>query len=356
MKKLSLDTKHKTYPIYIGENLLSDDKYILPHLKNNQVLVVSNETVAPLYLDSLKKSLKSIKPATIILKDGEEYKNITTVNVIYDKLIDVKFDRDCTLIALGGGVIGDITGFVASTYMRGVSFIQIPTTLLSQVDSSVGGKTGVNHPKGKNMIGSFWQPECVLSDTNTLKTLNKKQISAGLAEIIKVAIIKDKQFFEKLYNNMDSILSLKQDLIQDVIYQSCKIKADIVAIDETEQGIRALLNLGHTFGHAIETILGYGNILHGEAVGAGIKLAAVYSNKYGKLKDNKKDMIVKILQMAQIPMGMDKNIKVDDYMDVMAVDKKTKNGKINLILINDIADVYIAQDVDKQNLHSFLSQ
>ncbi|MGD8570118.1 MAG: 3-dehydroquinate synthase, partial [Gammaproteobacteria bacterium] len=265
MKILTVQLGPRSYPIYIGEKLLDNSDLVLKHTPTQQCLVVTNETVAPLYLDTVLQALKGIQVETLILPDGEQYKTLDTVNQIYSCLLEKRFDRRCTLIALGGGVIGDMTGFAAATYQRGVNFIQIPTTLLAQVDSSVGGKTGVNHKLGKNMIGAFHQPLCVVADTTTLDTLEDKQLSAGIAEVIKYGIIRDAEFFQWLESNMDNILQRQTDALVYAIDRSCRNKADVVAADEREAGERALLNLGHTFGHAIEAGTGYGNWLHGEA-------------------------------------------------------------------------------------------
>jgi 3-dehydroquinate synthase len=356
MRELNLKTKNKTYPIYIGADIISNIKLISPFLTSKQILIVTNETIAPLYLSVLNKALASFNPDNIILPDGEEYKTQKTVDLIYDKLIRLRYDRECILIALGGGVVGDITGYAASCYMRGVKFIQIPTTLLSQVDSSVGGKTGINHPKGKNMIGSFWQPECVICDINTLNTLNSREIKAGFAEIIKAAIIADKNFFNFLDNNIDEILSLDSKAIESIIYNSCRIKADIVSRDEREQGLRATLNLGHTFAHAIETKMGYGNVLHGEAVAIGIKKATEYSFLHGSLSQYDRDAILGILQKSRILLDIADKMKAVDYLNAMEIDKKTRNNQINLILIKEIANVYISYNVDKTTLHNFLDK
>ena len=276
MQTLHIQLEDRSYPIYIGEGLLSQIKLIESHLKQKHVAVVTNTTVAPLYLDPLLTLLKQhgIKAFPIILPDGESYKNQATLNLIYDALLREKCERTTTLIALGGGVIGDMTGYAAATYLRGVPFIQIPTTLLSQVDSSVGGKTGINHPLGKNMIGAFYQPQCVIADIDTLKTLPSREFSAGMAEVIKYGLIRDEVFFNWLEKNIEGLMKLDSQLLIEAIQRSCQNKADVVEIDEHESGIRAILNLGHTFGHAIENAMGYGVWLHGEAVAIGMVMAA----------------------------------------------------------------------------------
>jgi len=261
MKTLELDLGSNSYPIYIGQALLAQAELLTNHISGKQIMIVTNTTVAPLYLAKVKSLLAAFNVAEVILPDGEQYKTLDTVNLIFDALLENRFDRSCTLIALGGGVVGDMTGFAAASYQRGVNFIQIPTTLLSQVDSSVGGKTGVNHPLGKNMIGAFHQPKCVVIDVDTLDTLDDRQYSAGMAEVIKYGLLGNASFLEFLQANISTLMSRDKDLIIQAVYQSCTDKADIVAQDELESGKRALLNLGHTFGHAIENTLGYGVFL-----------------------------------------------------------------------------------------------
>ena len=287
MKKLNLNLGKKSYPIYIGENLLAQADYLTKHIAGKQVMIVSNTTVAPLYIDKVKSLLTDFEVCEVILPDGEQYKNLDTVNQIFTSLLENRFDRSSTLIALGGGVIGDMTGFAAACYQRGVNFIQIPTTLLSQVDSSVGGKTGVNHPLGKNMIGAFYQPKAVIIDVDTLDTLPNREFSAGMAEVIKYGLLGNENFLYFIEKNVDSLMNKEKSSVIDAIYQSCKDKANIVAEDELEAGKRALLNLGHTFGHAIENSMGYGNYLHGEAISIGMYMAAVMSEKKDLLISHK---------------------------------------------------------------------
>lgn len=286
MKTLNVDLGDRSYPIFIGQGLLDDSQLVAPYVRAKQVVIVTNETIAPLYLDKVKVLFSPYDIKTVILKDGEEYKNLAGLMPIIDTMMAHNIDRLVTLVALGGGVIGDITGFVAAIYRRGVNFIQIPTTLLAQVDSSVGGKTGVNHPLGKNMIGAFFQPQCVIADTNTLNTLEQRQLSSGLAEVIKYALIDDINFLKWLEDNMDDLLNLNPSALTYAIEKSCADKARIVAMDEKESGVRALLNLGHTFGHAIETSMGYGNCLHGEAIAIGMVMAADLSKRHGWVDDN----------------------------------------------------------------------
>ena len=355
MQTLHIQLKERTYPIYIGEGLLSQIQLIEPHLKQKHVAIVTNTTVAPLYLESLLSLLKQhgIKAFPIILPDGESYKNQETLNLIYDALLKEKCERTVTLIALGGGVIGDITGYAAATYLRGVPFIQIPTTLLSQVDSSVGGKTGINHPMGKNMIGAFYQPQCVIADIDTLKTLPSREFSAGMAEIIKYGLIRDQEFFNWLEKNIEGLMKLNPSLLIETIERSCQNKADVVEIDEHESGIRATLNLGHTFGHAIENVMGYGIWLHGEAVATGMVMAAHLSKLMGWLKDAEFNRIVKLLKEAKLPIDPPK-ISEDQYLHLMSMDKKVVDGKIRLVLQKGIGDSVITSDYDVNHLKTTL--
>ena len=281
MQTLNVDLGDRSYPIFIGQEIIKQG-LLASYIAGNQVLIVTNETVAPLYLQVLQDSIPaSIKLDVVILPDGEQYKDLDHLNLIFDQLLQKRHNRTTTLIALGGGVVGDMTGFAAASYQRGVNFIQVPTTLLSQVDSSVGGKTGVNHRLGKNMIGAFHQPQCVLIDTTVLNTLPEKELSAGMAEVIKYGLIYDEAFLCYLEDHIDGLMGLDSGLLEQAIYRSCEIKAEVVAQDEKESGIRALLNLGHTFGHAIEANQGYGEWLHGEAVGAGTMMAADLSCRLG---------------------------------------------------------------------------
>lgn len=356
MQTLKVDLASRSYPIHIGRNLISDASLILPHLKRKHVAIVTNTTVAPLYLDKITQSLQAagVTVIPIILPDGEAYKNAETLNTIYDVLLQNRCERSTTLIALGGGVIGDLTGYAAATYLRGVPFIQIPTTLLSQVDSSVGGKTGINHPLGKNMIGAFYQPQLVLADIDTLQTLPVREFSAGMAEVIKYGLIRDADFFDWLENNMASLMQLSEQELSYAIYRSCQNKADVVAKDEHEQGERALLNLGHTFGHAIENAMGYGVWLHGEAVAAGTMMAADLSQRMGWLAQPEIDRIKHILEAANLPISAPK-LGVERYLDLMGLDKKVENGKIRLILQQGIGKSVITSDYDAEKLKETLA-
>ncbi len=345
MQTLKVELAGRSYPIHIGRNLIGDASLILPHLKRKQVAVVTNTTVAPLYLEQLTLSLQGfgVSVLPIILPDGEAYKNTQTLNTIYDALLQNRCERSTTLIALGGGVIGDLTGYAAATFLRGVPFIQIPTTLLSQVDSSVGGKTGINHPLGKNMIGAFYQPQVVLADIDTLKTLPPREFSAGMAEVIKYGLMRDAEFFDWLERNVEALMALDEQALSYAIYRSCQNKADLVALDEHEQGDRALLNLGHTFGHAIENAMGYGVWLHGEAVAAGTILAADLSQRLGWLTSLDSKRVTDILQAANLPVTAP-NLGVERYLDLMGHDKKVEDGKIRLVLQQGIGKAVISSD------------
>jgi 3-dehydroquinate synthase len=355
MQTLHIQLENRSYPIYIGEGLLSQMKLIESHLKQKHVAVVTNTTVATLYLDPLLSLLKvhGIKAFPIILPDGESYKNQETLNLIYDALLKEKCERTVTLIALGGGVIGDMTGYAAATYLRGVPFIQIPTTLLSQVDSSVGGKTGINHPMGKNMIGAFYQPQCVIADIDTLRTLPQREFSAGMAEVIKYGLIRNETFFTWLEKNIEGLMKLNSSLLIEAIQRSCQNKADVVEIDEHESGIRATLNLGHTFGHAIENAMGYGVWLHGEAVATGIVMAAHLSKLMGWVKGEEFTRIIKLLKEANLPTDPPK-ISEEQYMELMRMDKKVVDGKIRLVLQKGIGDAVITSDYDAKHLKTTL--
>ena len=356
MKTLTVPLGTRSYPIYIGSKLLEQPELLLKHAPTQQLLVVSNETIAPLYLDTLLNTLADTQTETVILPDGEQYKNLETVNRIYDALLEKHFDRRCTLIALGGGVIGDMTGFAAATYQRGVNFIQIPTTLLAQVDSSVGGKTGVNHPLGKNMIGAFHQPLCVIADTDTLTTLNDRELSAGIAEVIKYGLIRDIEFFEWLEANMDKLLQRDAECLAYAIERSCQNKAEVVAADELEAGERALLNLGHTFGHAIEAGMGYGKWLHGEAVATGMVMAAQLSALHDWIDQATLKRIEQLTEQANLPIHGPAGLSVQKYLDLMSVDKKVKDGHINLVLLKQLGKAVISKDYDDALLNEILKQ
>jgi 3-dehydroquinate synthase len=350
MKTLKLDLAEKSYPIYIGQGLLSKSELITKHITSKQVMIVTNTTVAPLYLNQVKGLLGEYTVSEVILSDGEEYKTLDTVNHIFTALLEQRFDRSCTLIALGGGVVGDMTGFAAASYQRGVNFIQIPTTLLSQVDSSVGGKTGVNHNLGKNMIGAFYQPKCVVIDVDTLDTLDDRQYSAGMAEVIKYGLLGNVDFLHYLQNNIDDLMARDKTMMIEVVHQSCEDKANIVAKDEFEAGKRALLNLGHTFGHAIENTLGYGVYLHGEAISVGMLMAAKLSQLEGYLTNENVDQVKHLLENSNLPISINGKISTSDFMKSMAVDKKVIDGNIRLILLKKLGDAFICDDYQEELL------
>ncbi len=356
MQTLTVELANRSYPIHIGQNLINNASLITPHLKRPQVAIVTNTTVAPLYLQTLTETLTGagVSVLPITLPDGEQYKNSDTLNKIYDALLENRCDRNTTLIALGGGVVGDLTGYAAATYLRGVPFIQIPTTLLAQVDSSVGGKTGINHPMGKNMIGAFYQPQLVLADTDTLKTLPQREFSAGMAEVIKYGLIRDAEFFDWCESNITALMNLNQVELAEAIYRSCLNKAQVVAIDEKEQGERALLNLGHTFGHAIENGMGYGVWLHGEAVAAGTMMAAELSKRMQWLTEQEVNRIHAILSAAKLPLDPP-NLGVNQYLDLMQLDKKVADGQIRLVLQKGIGDSVITADYPKEQLEAILA-
>lgn len=350
MKTIEVNLEDRSYPIYIGKSLLSDQALFEKYLTSNQVLVVTNEIVAPLYLDLVERKLSKVNYETLILADGETYKSLDSFNQIISRLMEKKYSRTCILIALGGGVIGDLTGFAAACYQRGVKFIQIPTTLLAQVDSSVGGKTAVNHPLGKNMIGAFHQPGVVFADTETLSTLPDREFSAGLAEVIKYGIIRDKEFYDWLENNIELIMQRDDEALEYTIERSCINKAEVVAEDERESGIRAILNLGHTFGHAIETALNYKEWLHGEAVGCGMLMAADLSMRLGKLEQEKVDSISSILERMNLPTAIHKDVTLEQMLENMKVDKKSRDGILFLILLNDIGKAIVTSDYSEKAL------
>lgn len=347
---LKVDLGERSYPIYIGQNLLDQTDILKKHIPGNSALIVSNETVAPLYLNKVEALLDGIRFKSVILPDGEQYKNLDVLNTIYDALLTHRMDRNTTIIALGGGVVGDMAGFAAASYQRGVHLIQIPTTLLSQVDSSVGGKTGVNHPLGKNMIGAFYQPRAVIADTNTLNTLDDRQLSSGLAEVIKYGLIKDANFFDWIEQNMDALLQREPKALAYAIEVSCQTKANVVAADEKESGQRALLNLGHTFGHAIETGMGYGEWLHGEAVGAGMCMAAKMSALLGWFSNEQVEKTVSIMKLAKLPTTAPDSMDEKQLLDLMSVDKKVLDGVLRLILLKNIGDAVVTSDYSKQQL------
>jgi len=352
---IEIDLGDRSYPIHIGSGL-TEHKYLQDLLKAQQVLLVSNETVAPLYLEKVRKALGNKIVETVILPDGEKYKSLEVMNLIFDGLLQAGFGRDCCVVALGGGVIGDMAGFAAASYQRGVSLVQIPTSLLAQVDSSVGGKTAVNHTLGKNMIGAFHQPDAVVIDTDMLDTLAERELVAGLAEIIKYGFIHDGEFFVWLEENIDNILKRDTAALTHAIRRSCEIKAEIVAADEREHGIRAHLNFGHTFGHAIENLKGYGNWLHGEAVAAGMSLALDMSVRMGWLESTQQQRGIALIQRAGLPVKPPSDLGADAMKALMSRDKKVQDGQIRLILLHAIGQAATCAEFDPQLLDQTLQQ
>ena len=356
MKTLNVELGDRSYPIYIGKNILGNPELMTSHLTDDQVLIVTNTTVAPLYLEKTLNGFRGRQCESVILPDGEQYKNLEVLNTIFDELIAQRFNRQVTLVALGGGVIGDMTGFAAACYQRGVNFIQIPTTLLAQVDSSVGGKTGVNHPLGKNMIGAFHQPVSVIADTDTLTTLDDRQLSAGLAEVIKYGLIRDKSFFSWLESNMDKLLARDSTALSYAIERSCQIKADVVSEDEKEQNIRAILNLGHTFGHAIETGTGYTEWLHGEAVAVGMIMASDMSMRLGWLTTDDIQRIDNLIDKANLPTRAPAKVTTDRFLQLMEVDKKVVAGRLRLVLLKSIGSAVVTDDFDPALLRKTIDE
>lgn len=355
MEQLHVDLGDRSYPILIEQGLIQKQDW-QKYISGSQALVVSNETVAPIYMEKLLALLDSVSTKTLVLPDGEEYKRLEYLSKIFDALIEHKQNRTTTLIALGGGVIGDITGFAAACYQRGVNFIQVPTTLLAQVDSSVGGKTGVNHPRGKNMIGAFYQPQAVLIDTATLETLPDREYSAGLAEVIKYGLIADAEFLAWLEQNIEALMSRDEACLVHAIKTSCSTKAAIVAADEKEQGIRAILNLGHTFGHAIEAAQQYKDWLHGEAVAAGMVLAADFSRRLGVIEESDVQRVVSLIKVAGLPTRVPDNIGTALFLELMGLDKKVLDGKLRLVLLRGLGEAFVTSDFSMESLREVISE
>lgn len=356
---LKLPEKSSNYQILIGKGLLSDKKHFRSVIQGQQVFIVSNDTVAPIYLSKLKKSLVGYSVSQYILEDGEQHKSFENYHQILNAMLEAGLRRNATLIALGGGVVGDMAGFAAATYQRGIRFIQVPTTLLSQVDSSVGGKTAVNHPSGKNMIGAFHQPCRVITDVATLDTLPDREFKAGLAEIIKAAILYDSKFFEWLEANEEAILSHDPECLIQMIERSCGIKAEVVSLDEKEQGVRAWLNLGHTFGHAIERCLGYGELLHGEAVAIGMVMAAEYASEKGTFDAKSADRIAALIAALGLPTNLrsyKNRLSAKELVSAMTLDKKNVDADLTLILPKSIGEVTIEHSVKPQDVEDYLQR
>lgn len=354
MRTLTVDLGERGYPIYIGAGLLARTDLFKAHLAGRQVAIVTNETVAPLYLKKLEASLLGCELTAIVLPDGEVFKTWETLQLIFDGLLQARHDRRTTVIALGGGVIGDMAGFAAACYQRGVDFIQVPTTLLSQVDSSVGGKTGINHPLGKNMVGAFYQPQAVIIDTSVLATLPARELSAGLAEVIKYGLICDEDFLAWLEQHIDALRALDGLSLIEAIERSCAAKARVVGADERESGLRAILNLGHTFGHAIETHMGYGIWLHGEAVGAGTAMALEMSTRLGWISSDERDRALRLLIKAGLPVVPPAEMTPEHYLEHMAVDKKVLDGRLRLVLLRRIGDAIVTDEFPREVLDATL--
>ena len=355
MHTLHVDLGERSYPIYIGRDLLGDHALLQRHLAGRQVVVVSNDTVAPLYMGRVLEALGEQQLVSeVILPDGEQHKTMASLNRILDTVLAAGHNRSTTLVALGGGVVGDITGFAAACYQRGVGFLQLPTTLLAQVDSSVGGKTAVNHPLGKNMIGAFYQPQAVFIDLQTLHTLPEREYAAGLAEVIKYGLIADEPFYRWLQAELPKLLAREEAALAEAVERSCALKADIVARDEREGGVRAILNLGHTFGHAIETAQGYGEWLHGEAVAAGMVLALRLSAARGWLDRSEVDGLVTLLQRAGLPVTPPAGMGSDDFLALMRRDKKVIDGRLRLILLRAMGAAEVVDDVSEPELRDLI--
>lgn len=355
MQTLHVDLAERSYPIHIGADLLGRADLLAPHIVGRQVAIVTNQTIAPLYLAALEATLADYRVTSIVLPDGEAFKNWETLQAIFDGLLGARHDRRTTVIALGGGVIGDMAGFAAACYQRGVNFIQIPTTLLSQVDSSVGGKTGINHPLGKNMVGAFYQPQAVLIDTRSLDTLPPRELSAGLAEVIKYGLICDEAFLGWLEKNMAALRGLDQVALTLAIERSCAAKARVVGADERETGVRATLNLGHTFGHAIETHMGYGVWLHGEAVAAGTAMALEMSHRLGWITADERDRGVRLFLAAGLPVVPPQEMTPADFLEHMAVDKKVLDGQLRLVLLRSLGEAVVTSDYPRDILNATLA-
>jgi 3-dehydroquinate synthase len=355
MQTLQVDVGHARYPIEIGPGLLTNGNWLNGRLLGRDLLIVTNTTVANLYLATLMESLSSRRTAECILPDGEQHKTLQTAAWVFDSLVAQKMNRDATVLALGGGVIGDIAGFVAACYQRGIGYVQIPTTLLAQVDSSVGGKTGVNHPGGKNLIGAFHQPLAVVADTDTLGTLPLRELRAGLAEVIKYGCVWDPLLFDWLDHNMAALLARDPEALTYAVSRSCEIKATIVAKDEREHSLRAILNFGHTFGHAIEAATAYDTYLHGEAVGLGMLIAADFSLKMGLIDAGVKVRIHDILARAGLPTEVPR-IGVDKAVELMHMDKKVLAGKVRLVLMDKIGRAIVTADYAQSALDATLAE
>jgi 3-dehydroquinate synthase len=355
MHTLHVELGERSYPVYIGRGLLADPQLLAGHIAGSQVVIVSNATVAPLYMERVRAALQpGLQVTEVVLPDGEQYKTLATLGEIFDQVMAAGHNRTTTMVALGGGVVGDITGFAAACYQRGVDFLQLPTTLLAQVDSSVGGKTAVNHPLGKNMIGAFYQPRAVLIDTNTLQTLPAREFAAGLAEVIKYGLIVDEPFYRWLQQHMPKLIAREEAALAEAIERSCSNKAQVVSADEREGGIRAILNLGHTFGHAIETAQGYGLWLHGEAVAVGMMLALELSARRGFIPAEEVAGLRSLLLASGLPVAPPADMAPGVFLELMARDKKVVNGRLRLVLLEAIGRACIVDDVPERELVELL--
>ncbi|ALQ09402.1 MULTISPECIES: 3-dehydroquinate synthase [Pseudoalteromonas] len=356
MLELTVNLDERSYPIYIGQSALQDNGRLIHYIGDCRPIIITNDTVAPLYLQGLLDSLAELKPLSFVIPDGEQYKSLEWFEKISAFLLQNNCGRDTCLIALGGGVIGDLTGFVAACYQRGVPFIQIPTTLLSQVDSSVGGKTAVNHPLGKNMIGAFYQPQAVFIDTKSLHTLPAREFAAGMAEVIKYGLIYDTELFSYLEKNVKDLQQLNEACLQHIIFRCCEIKALIVAQDEKEQGLRALLNLGHTFAHAIEAQMGYGIWLHGEAVATGMVLAAQLAHTRKDLSADEVARIIDVITQYNLPTKIPTEMTSEQFLTHMRKDKKNKKGTIRFILPTQFGQCALVDDVSDDQVRALIEQ
>ena len=355
-RQVMVELGARRYPIHIGRGLIDDSALLADVTAARQLMVVSNATVSPLYLDRLCQALGGREVAAVALPDGEQEKQLTSMLPVFDEMLCRGFDRSAQVIALGGGVIGDLAGFVAATYQRGVSYIQVPTTLLAMVDSSVGGKTGVNHPRGKNMIGAFHQPQAVIADLNVLDTLPERELRAGMAEVIKYALLGDANFLEWLETNLDAAMQRDADVLASIVERCCQNKAAIVVADEREAGERALLNLGHTFGHAIEAARGYGDWLHGEAIAAGMCMAASMSERLGWISAQERDRAIALIARAGLPIQPPRDITPQRFHEFMARDKKNRNGQLRLVLLKALGQAVVSDDYNLVALEKTLAE
>ena len=355
MKTITLNLGDRSYPIHIGQGLLEQPALFQPYIQGHQAVIITNETIEPLYGQTLADSISElVQVKKHVLPDGEIYKDLATVSNIFDRLLSIPCDRKTTILALGGGVVGDITGFAAACYQRGIPYIHVPTTLLAQVDSSIGGKTGVNHPLGKNMIGAIYQPKCVVADISTLISLPDREFRAGLAEVIKYGLIRDLEFFTYLEQNADALLDRDLNSLAHAIERSCMNKAQVVELDERESGLRALLNFGHTFGHAIENKLGYKDWLHGEAVAAGMVIAAEFSRRLDLIDTIQRDRVENVMRRFELPVSPPANMTEDEFMQAMAVDKKVEAGKIRFIVLEKVGKAFVIDDYPQAILQQTL--